>query len=49
MWKMTCIHFTDRIKRYSLYKWHGKENNLARVSYLSLAKEPIWLLATDPI
>ena len=24
------MHFTDRIIRYSLYKWHGKENNLAR-------------------
>ena len=30
MWKMTYMHFTDRIIRYSLYKWHGKENNLAR-------------------
>ena len=29
MWKMTYMHFTDRIIRYSLYKWHGKENNLA--------------------
>ena len=25
MWKMTYIHFTDRIKRYSFYKWHGKD------------------------
>ena len=30
MWKMTYMHFTDRIICYSLYKWHGKENNLAR-------------------
>ena len=30
MWKMTYMHFTDRIIRYSLYKWHGKENNLAK-------------------
>ena len=30
MWKMTYMQFTDRIIRYSLYKWHGKENNLAR-------------------
>ena len=30
MWKMIYMHFTDRIIRYSLYKWHGKENNLAR-------------------
>ena len=27
---MTYMHFTDRIVRYSLYKKHGKENNLAR-------------------
>ena len=30
MWKMIYMHFTDRIIRYSLCKWHGKENNLAR-------------------
>ena len=30
MWKMTYMHFTDRIIHYSVYKWHGKENNLAR-------------------
>ena len=30
LWIMTYMHFTDRIIRYSLYKWHGKENNLAR-------------------
>ena len=30
IWKMTYMHFTDRNIRYSLYKLHGKENNLAR-------------------
>ena len=30
MWKMSYMHSTDRIIRYSLYKWHGKENNLTR-------------------
>ena len=30
MWKMTYMHLTDRITRNYLYKYHGKESNMAR-------------------